>query len=85
VNQEESPKPSENPDPNRQRGFLAAAAQYTAAATSLPGAVLAGYLIGYGLDYWLHTTYLKIVFLVLGIIAGFMELTRQLLRDVKKK
>ena len=84
MNPDESPTPSQQLPPAKQRSFLAAAAHYMAAATSLPGAVLAGYLIGYGLDYWLHTTFLKIVFLILGIIAGFMDLIRQLLRDMKK-
>jgi F0F1-type ATP synthase assembly protein I len=64
---------------------MAAAAHYMATATALPGAIIAGYLIGYALDSWLHTTFLKIAFLVLGIIAGFLELIRQLLRDMKKK
>ncbi len=70
--------------PKRNDGFLASAARYTAAAMTLPGAVVAGYLIGLALDSWLHTTYLKIVFLVLGIISGFAELIRQLLRDMNK-
>jgi F0F1-type ATP synthase assembly protein I len=65
--------------------FLASAARYVGVATALPGAIVAGYLIGVGLDAWLHTTYLKIVFLVLGIVSGFLELVRQLLRDMKIK
>jgi len=72
---------------NRKRsdGFMAAAARYTGIAMTLPGAVFAGYLIGYGLDRWLGTTYLKIVFLILGIVAGFMELVRGLMHDMKSR
>ena len=81
-------RPSDGPR-NSQRAkpdhFLASAARYVGVATTLPGAILAGYLIGNGLDTWLHTTYLKIVFLILGIVAGFLELIRQLLRDMKTK
>ena len=68
----------------RNDGFLASAARYTAVAMTLPGATIAGYLIGLALDSWLHTTYLKIVFLMLGIVSGFAELIRQLMRDMKR-
>ena len=69
----------------KRRRFLSAAARYVAVASSLPGAILAGYGIGYALDLWLHTTYLRIVFLVIGIIAGFMDLIRQLVGDMRRK
>lgn len=68
----------------RNDGFLASAARYTSVAMTLPSAVAGGYFFGYLLDSWLHTTYLKIVFLILGIAAGFYELIGQLLRDMKK-
>lgn len=71
--------------PKRTDGFLGAAARYTAVAMTLPGATLAGYLIGYALDRWLGTTYLKIVCLLLGIVGGFYELIRQLMQDMKPK
>jgi F0F1-type ATP synthase assembly protein I len=64
---------------------MVAAARYTAVAMALPSATLAGYLIGYGLDRWLGTTYLKIVFLILGIVGGFYELIRQLMQDMNSK
>jgi F0F1-type ATP synthase assembly protein I len=66
----------------RSDGFMASAARYTSIAMTLPAATLAGYLIGLALDHWLHTTYLYIVFLILGIISGFYELIRVLLRDM---
>jgi F0F1-type ATP synthase assembly protein I len=65
--------------------FLMAAAHYISVASSLPAAIIAGYGIGYFLDLWLHTTFLKIVFLVLGIVAGFMDLIRQLMKDMRRK
>lgn len=82
------PDPARAPSETQLRKpdhFLASAARYIGVATALPGAIVAGYAIGYGLDVWLHTTYLKIVFLVLGIVSGFLELIRQLLRDMKSK
>ena len=63
---------------------MAAAARYTSVAMTLPGATIAGYFFGYGLDHWLGTTYLRIVFLILGIVGGFAELIRQLTRDMKE-
>ena len=64
---------------------MGAAARYTAVAMTLPAATFAGYLIGYGLDRWLGTTYLKIVCLILGIVGGFVELIRQLMQDMSSK
>ena len=66
-------------------GFFASALRYTAIATTLPAAIVVGYLVGNGLDKWFGTTYLKIVFLILGIVGGFAELIRQLMRDMSKK
>jgi F0F1-type ATP synthase assembly protein I len=71
--------------PKRPDGFLVSAARYTAVAMTLPASTFAGYMIGYALDLWLHTTFLKIVFLVLGIASGFVQLIRQLLRDMRSK
>ena len=50
---------------------------------------LVGFAIGYGLDAWLGTgPWLKLVFLVMGIIAGFMNVyedTRRLLRKMSRE
>ncbi len=44
---------------------------------NLVAATFIGFAIGYGLDKLLGTSpYLKIIFLILGIIAGFRELLR---------
>ena len=64
--------------------FMASAARYTSIAMTLPASTFAGYLIGSALDQWLHTTYLTIVFLLLGIASGFVQLIRMLLRDMRK-
>jgi F0F1-type ATP synthase assembly protein I len=66
-------------------GFTASALRYTAIATMLPASTFAGYLIGHWLDEWLGTSYLMIVFLLLGIAGGFVQLIRQLLRDSGSK
>lgn len=41
-----------------------------------PVSILIGYGIGYYLDRWLGTSYLKIAFLLFGIAAGFVGFFR---------
>ena len=55
--------------------------EYTTLALLLPISTAIGYLIGHALDRWLQTEYLKLVFLLLGIAAGFVELIRQVQKD----
>ena len=55
--------------------------RYTPVIGLLPGCILAGYLIGDGLDHLFSTHYLKLVFLVLGFAAGVIQLIRILSRD----
>ena len=47
----------------------------------VPAAVLVGFGIGYGLDKVFHTSFLKIVFLLLGVAAGMIDLLRELSKD----
>lgn len=49
----------------------------------LPAAVLVGFGIGYALDKVFHTGFLKIVFLLLGVAAGMIDLVRELTKDEK--
>ena len=57
--------------------------EYTSLAFLLPAATFVGYVIGYLLDKAFHTHFLYIVFLILGIVAGFVQLIRQLQRDTR--
>jgi F0F1-type ATP synthase assembly protein I len=57
--------------------------EYTSLAVMLPAATLVGYVIGYLLDRAFHTHFLYIPFLILGIVAGFVQLIRQLIRDTR--
>ena len=54
---------------------------YAHLAVMLPLATLIGWAIGVGLDRWLHTTWLYLVGLILGIVAGFVELVRTATRS----
>jgi F0F1-type ATP synthase assembly protein I len=51
-------------------------ANYGQLAFIFPAATVAGWLIGLALDHWLHTTWLFLLGLILGIVAGFVELIR---------
>lgn len=57
--------------------------EYSTLAIMLPASTAIGYLMGYGLDRLFHTRFLTIVFLLLGIAAGFIELIRQVQKDTK--
>jgi F0F1-type ATP synthase assembly protein I len=59
-------------------------ANYSQLAFIFPAATVAGWLIGLALDHWLHTTWLYLVGLILGIIAGFVELIRTVLSSESK-
>jgi ATP synthase protein I len=72
------PKNSES-----RENFWVQAARYTQLALVFPAAVVVGWLIGAGLDRWLHTTWLYLAGLLFGIAAGFIELIRAFLRDAK--
>lgn len=55
--------------------------KYINLALLLPISAFVGYLMGYGLDALFHTTWIRYVFLVLGVIAGFIETFRELNQD----
>ena len=56
-------------------------AEYAQLGIVFPAATLIGWLIGAALDRWLHTSWIYIVGLILGIVAGFMELVRTVMKN----
>jgi F0F1-type ATP synthase assembly protein I len=64
----------------QERSFWLAVARYSQIAVTLPAAVVAGWLLGGYLDRRLHTTWLALAGLIVGIIAGFVELIRTVLK-----
>jgi F0F1-type ATP synthase assembly protein I len=61
-------------DPSDARGI----GKYINLALLLPIATFIGYAMGYGMDTLFHTTWIRYVFLLLGSVAGFIELIREL-------
>jgi len=70
---EKDPRPA--PDPDEKSAWVQMG-NYAQLAILFPAATFVGWLIGTGLDHWLHTTWLYLVGLILGIVAGFVELIR---------
>lgn len=57
--------------------------EYMSLAFLLPVSALVGWIVGGLLDKAFHTRWLHIPFLILGIVAGFVQLIRQLMRDTR--
>lgn len=57
--------------------------EYTSLAFLLPLCAVVGWFLGTLLDRALHTSFLYIIFLILGIAGGFVQLVRQLLKDTR--
>jgi F0F1-type ATP synthase assembly protein I len=72
---------SSHPKSPDKDNFWVQLARYSQLAFVLPAATAAGWLIGLGLDKWLHTSWLYLVGLLLGIAAGFVELLRAVTSD----
>lgn len=68
------PEDRESPPP--KKSMLVQLANYSQLAFIFPAATVVGWLIGAALDRWLHTTWLYLAGLLLGIVAGFVELIR---------
>jgi F0F1-type ATP synthase assembly protein I len=56
-------------------------AKYYGLIFVLPAAALVGFGIGYLLDRVFHTGIFKIIFLLLGVAAGMIDLFRELTKD----
>lgn len=52
--------------------------KYISLAFVLPISALVGYGMGFFLDKLFHTHFLYLVFMVLGVVAGFIEIFRTL-------
>lgn len=67
--------------PGNERNRWQQVGRYSALAFLLPASTFAGYLIGWLLDRAFGTSFLSIVFLLLGIAAGFVEMVRMVQKD----
>ena len=58
--------------------------RYSNLGMILPAAVIVGLLIGAALDHWLKTSWITLVGLLVGCVAGFTELIRGVIRASKE-
>ena len=56
-------------------------ARYSEIAFIIPAAVVVGLLLGKLLDYWLHTRWLFLGGIIVGSVAGFIQLIRTVTRS----
>jgi F0F1-type ATP synthase assembly protein I len=77
-----SNSPTPDPPPDKKSPWVQVG-RYSQLAFMLPAGTVAGWLLGSALDRWLHTSWISIVGLFLGIAAGMIELIRTVLRDTK--
>ena len=75
--------PEVNEDKSEKKNAWVQLARYSQLAFVFPAATVVGWLIGAALDRWLHTTWLYLAGLILGIVAGFVELIRAASTDSK--
>jgi ATP synthase protein I len=67
-------------DPNLQRSAIDWA-RYSQIAFIIPTAVIVGLLLGKLFDHWLHTRWLFLVGIILGSIAGFVDMIRTIMKE----
>ncbi len=77
----DSPTPDDRPP--KPKNPWVQVGRYSQLALMLPAGTVVGWLLGSALDRWLHTSWIAIVGLFLGIATGMIELIRTLLRDTK--
>ena len=75
--------PPDAPDSDKKKNPWVQVGRYSQLALMLPAGTVMGWLLGSAVDRWLHTSWISIVGLFLGIAAGMIELIRSVLRDTK--
>ena len=75
--------PPEDRGPDKKTNPWVQVGRYSQLALMLPAGTVVGWLIGSALDRWLHTSWISVIGLFLGIAAGMTELIRTVLRDTK--
>jgi F0F1-type ATP synthase assembly protein I len=59
---------------NSERSWMIQLGRYSQIGLALPAATVIGWFLGKLLDRWLHTSWLYLAGLLVGIMAGFIEL-----------
>jgi ATP synthase protein I len=71
----------EDDQAKRKQNSAVVWARYSQIAFILPAAVVVGLLIGKLFDYWFHTHWIFLAGIIVGAIAGFVDIIRTIMRD----
>jgi F0F1-type ATP synthase assembly protein I len=66
---------------NRKDNAAVIWARYSQIAFIIPAAVVIGLFVGKLLDYWLHTRWRFLVGLIIGAVAGFVDVIRTVIKN----
>jgi F0F1-type ATP synthase assembly protein I len=69
------------PKPDKPMIWLS---KYLSLALTMPASVAAGYLLGTFADHYLHLPLLRAVGIILGMVAGLIQVLRELDRDSRR-
>jgi F0F1-type ATP synthase assembly protein I len=58
--------------------------KYLSLAFTLPASVLAGYILGSIADHWLNIPVLRAAGILLGMVAGLVQIIREISRDEQR-
>jgi F0F1-type ATP synthase assembly protein I len=67
------PEDSKHPD---GPGLIVSLSRYSEIGFIIPAAIVLGYAIGKLLDHWLHTHWVYLAGVIVGAVAGFIEMIR---------
>lgn len=77
-----------NPPPKKDdggMGTLLKAEKLTQIAFILPAAVFIGWMLGAGLDKWLHQSWIYLAGIIFGAVAGFVQIFRLVASSEKEQ
>jgi F0F1-type ATP synthase assembly protein I len=72
-----------DPNPDKKKSPWVQVGRYSELAFMLPAGTVGGWLLGSLLDRWLHVSWISVVGLLLGTVAGLIELIRAISRDTR--
>ncbi len=55
--------------------------KYSEIGFIIPAAIVLGYLVGKGLEHWLHRSWLPVAGVIFGVVAGFVSMIRLALKS----
>ena len=86
MDENSKPAPSEGAEGDKKKpNPMVLLARYSEIGFILPAAVIVGYLMGLGLDHWLHQHWIYIVGIIFGAVVGFVKMIRMALASSNER